>query len=917
MRSVADRQIVFDDNSVGSVAENVERDRLAHEDVRGLLLSLLSSVAQARDPILPPVLQGSLPISEIEASRRIPALQAIGIWFQLLAIAGELISVRTRRAIERSGSSDAVVGSFSNVIGGLARAGYGASDLQSALESFQVGPTITAHPTEAKRVTVLEAHRRIYRKLTELEQQRWAPRERDRLVEDMRAEIELLWMTGELRLERPTVEREVAWGLHFFREVLFEATPQIYDALEAGLRRHFAEYALRPTAFLRYASWIGGDRDGNPNVSATVTRSAFDAYRNAAISSYMEPLRRLTSVLSVSANVVRPPQSFFDALSGLIAKSGDGAAISGRNAEEPMRQYASALQARLAATLDPSANPAEPYVNAELFRKDVAVLLRALEDLEAGAAARRLIRPLLQRIETFGFHAATLDIRQNSMVVNRVLREIFAILDGGDAIQPGAKEWSQRLRQELRSGSARDLRSLELSTESRELVDLLDTIRDVRNRDRLGVGPFILSMTQSADDLLAVYLLARWARLGDGEDGGTVGIKIVPLFETIADLQGASTILEDLFSVPIARRSIAQFGSRQEVMLGYSDSNKDGGFLASNWELAKAQKQITKIGSKHRIRITFFHGRGGSVSRGGAPTGRAIAAQPPGTIAGSMRVTEQGEVVSAKFANRGTALHNLEILSAAVLAHTMKSDSEGALKDVPEFEEALGALTGMSQAAYAGLLAEPGFIDYFNQASPVEELSLLKIGSRPARRFGARDIADLRAIPWVFAWSQNRHLITGWYGMGTAFKSFLDVRGQGGLDLLRQMFERSRFFRLIVDEVEKTLYQTDLGIGRLYADLVADATARETIFSRIARERELTVATIERIIETADLSVRFPAFKRQVDRTRPQMDGVHRLQVDLLREVRSHTPEVPAPKHSVNALLLSINCISAGLGWTG
>jgi phosphoenolpyruvate carboxylase len=372
-----------------------------------------------------------------------------------------------------------------------------------------------------------------------------------------------------------------------------------------------------------------------------------------------------------------------------------------------------------------------------------------------------------------------------------------------------------------------------------------------------------------------------------------------------------------LLGTSIVRRSIRDFGNHQEIMLGYSDSNKDGGFLASNWELSKAQKRITRTGQKNKIKISFFHGRGGSVSRGGAPTGRAIAAQPAQTVGGVMRVTEQGEVVSSKFANRGTGLYQLEILAASVLAHSIKSSDEVELKDNPEFEEALEALTGMSQASYASLINEPGFIDYFNQASPVEELALLKIGSRPARRFGASSITDLRAIPWVFAWSQNRHLLTGWYGIGSALNSFVAVRGDHGVDLLKQMFERSRFFRLIVDEVDKTLYQTDMEIGRLYAGLVSEPEIGERIHTKITAEYELTCRMIREMTGRADLSIRFPAFKRHFDRVRPQMDDIHRLQVKLLDEVRSQEVAAPSPKRAINALLMSINCISTGLGWTG
>src|SRR5262245_11903914 len=907
------RQVGFSQEQGAAVEES--RPLSFREDVRGLLFGLLLSVVKEREPDIADVLNGQVAFDALAKERRIPALQATGIWFQLLAISNELLAMRTRREIEQSGGADHVIGSFSNVAGEIAAQGYSAELVQEVLDGLCVGPTMTAHPTEAKRVTVLEIHRRIYRKLTEIEQQRWAPRERDILVSELKGEIELLWMTGELRLERPSVEREIAWGLHFFREVIFEATPQLYDLVEGAFERHFPHYELKVSSFMRYASWIGGDRDGNPNVTAKVTAFALSEYRNAAINWYHTQVRRLVTVLSASANVVDIPQDFGPRLACALEKSGAGEDIAARNVDEPLRQFAAAMLCRLEAML--GRGQGAPYPHAESFRADLRCLASALEKVGGRLVARRFIRPLLRQVESFGFRTVSLDIRQNSTVINRVLAELFAT-HGRRAIEPGTREWAARVRDGLHKGERIKVDRESLSDEARELLDLFAVIREGSANKSGAVGAFILSMTQSAEDILAVYLLAQYSGLATAPDGsGTIELRVVPLFETIADLRAAPEILEQLLGVSIVRRSIREFSNRQEVMLGYSDSNKDGGFLASNWELSKAQKRLARLGLKNKIKISFFHGRGGSVSRGGAPTGRAIAAQPAGTVGGFMRVTEQGEVVSSKFANRGTGLYQLEILAASVFAHSVKSPNEAELKDIPEFEEALEALTGMSQASYASLINEPGFIDYFHQASPVEELALLKIGSRPARRFGARGIADLRAIPWVFAWSQNRHLLTGWYGIGSAINSFVTVRGNHGRELLTQMFERSRFFRLIVDEVDKTLYQADMDVGRLYSGLVADPQTGERIHRKIAAEYELTRSMIGQITGGIDLSVRFPAFKRHFDRIHPEMDSIHRLQVSLLREVREQAASGPSSKRPINALLLSINCISAGLGWTG
>ncbi len=884
------------------------------EDERSLLLRLLLQIASAREPEIAAVLSGRRSLVSLAPEQRIPALQASGVWFQLLAIADELLAMRARRELEQGAGVDEVPGSFASVIAQMAANGHSAQEVQATLDELCVGPTMTAHPTEAKRVTVLEIHRRIYRKLTELDQPRWAPRERDLLVADLESEIELLWMTGELRLERPTVEREIAWGLHFFREVIFEATPQLYGKLQSAFERHYPGKPVRIPAFMRYASWIGGDRDGNPNVTAAVTAHAMAEYRNTAIGWYLAQVQRLVTVLSASSNVIELPASFKPVLQTALDKSGQGQEITARNPDEPLRQFASAVLARLVATHD---GGAAAYLSADVFRADLNALSSVLEAIGGRAVARRFVQPLLWQVGSFGFRTVSLDIRQNSTVVNRVLAELFALTNPADPVASGTSQWSARIRSGLSQGERLEIDADRLSPEAAELLSTFSVIaRHNAGSDADAIGSFVLSMTRSADDLLAVYLLAQYCGLSTAPgSGGTIRLRIVPLFETIADLQAAPGILDGLLGVPLVRRTVRDFGARQEIMLGYSDSNKDGGFLASNWELAKAQKRLAAIGRKHKVRISFFHGRGGSVSRGGAPTGRAIAAQPQGTVAGSMRVTEQGEVVSSKFANRGTGLNQLEILAAGVLAHSVGSAGDGETKEAPEFNEALEALAGMSQASYAGLMAEPGFLDYFNQASPVAELSLLKMGSRPDRRFGASGIADLRAIPWVFAWSQNRHLLTGWYGIGSALSSFVAVRGEAGRELLARMFEHSRFFRLIVDEAEKTLYQSDMEIARLYAGLVSDSDAAARIYARIAAEYELTRRLIGDLTG-GDLSARFPMFKRRFDNLRRQMDDIHRLQVDLLREVRASNGTADQ-KRATDALLVSINCISAGLGWTG
>lgn len=896
------------------------------QGIRGLLLAQLSTVVRRRHPDLARVVNGAMSVSDLDESLWLDGLQAIAAWFQLLAIAEEYTATSRRRAVERKGSADAILGSFSNVVGECMAEGQSGEEIRRVLGALRVGPTMTAHPTETKRVTVLEIHRRIYRTLTEAEQQRWSPREREELIDRLRGEIELLWLTGELRLEKPTVDQEVAWGLHFFREILFDTVPKLGDVLSAALKRHAPENSTPLSPNLRFSTWIGGDRDGNPFVTADLTRAALMEYRRAALESYFAPLARLTVELSISTNVCTIPETFREALSSAVDLSGEREGIANRNPNEPFRQFVCAIRARLKATLadqngEKRASAATPYRSPAEMRGELLALNQGLVEIGAIAVAERLVRPLIWQLEIFGFHTAALDIRQNATIVNKVVAELLNLGARDDEkVEKGDARWGDRLREALRSDGRPDVEGYELSDDARETIDLFRVMREAKAKDNRSIGAFILSMTESAEDMIACHLLARWGGITAGDDpSAATTLAIVPLFETIDDLRAAPDILEEMIAIPAIRRSLRECGDRQEVMLGYSDSNKDGGFFTSNWELSKAQRTLHEIGVKRRVKVSFFHGRGGSVSRGGAPTGRAIAAQPPETVDGALRLTEQGEVVSSKFANRGTALHNLEILTASVLAHTLKSPHERELKDNAEFNEAMEALSGLSQTAYADLIGTEGFIDYFNQASPVEELGLLNIGSRPARRFGGspKDLSELRAIPWVFAWSQNRHLMTGWYGIGTAFDSFVKVRGENGMNILKAMFRNSRLFRLIVDEVEKQHYQCNLDIARSYVALVEKESVRNAIFSKIESEYELTKKMLIAVTGADDLSERFPVHKRQIDRVAPQLTGVHDLQVKLLSRVRETDKIRESDPRTLDALLLSIHCTSAGLGWTG
>ena len=894
--------------------------------VSGLLFDLLIEVVARHEPDVVPQLQGTASGSGLAPVLLARALQAQGMWFQLLSIAEQNAAMRRRREAENSLGYQRVRGTFAQLMADAASSGVPAERIRSILEGLRIRPVITAHPTEAKRVTVLERHRRIYRGLMDLESPRWTRRERAALIQKLRNEIELLWLTGELRLEKPTVAQEVAWGLHFFNETLFESVPALLDKLEAALQQSYPGERFEIKPFFQFGAWMGGDRDGNPFVTNEITRQALQANRAASLMRYRARIAELIGALSIAQSVATVPATLREALAHALQQSGDPDSITSRNSGEPFRQFLACMLQKLdsmIATRKPRAGGAGAaaggYRGAEELIADLRIVEQALATCRAPELAVSLLRPLRREVETFRFSTVRLDCRENSTRMTQTLQALWRATGGvGEPPDPRSVQWRDWLLAELARPRASVRELSNLPPEAAETLGIFRLIHGTRGQlEREAFGTFILSMTRSSADLLGIYLLAKEGGLfSDAAAVETCTLPIVPLFETIEDLRAAPMIMRELFSLPLVKRSIRAQGGVQDVMIGYSDSNKDGGFLASNWELFKAQVKLTKLGKELNVPISFFHGRGGSVSRGGIPTGRAIAAQPAGSINGQFRITEQGEVVSFKYANRGTAAYQIELLATSVFEHTLKSESEQALIPVAEFEDAMEALSGTSRAAYSQLVQRPDLITYLQAASPLAELALLNIGSRPARRFGANTLADLRAIPWVFAWSQNRHVLPGWYGVGSGIAAFIEVRKQHGLLLLRRMFEDSRLFRLIVDEAEKTLLQTDLEVAREYASLVEDASVREAVFGILEAEYRLTTETLLRVSGGRQIAERFPQLRARLARKLPSIAQANRQQVELLRRYRAAQNE--SERESYKApLLLSINCIAAGFGSTG
>lgn len=894
--------------------------RYAGEVVELLTDQLLRVIRHRQSEILP-YFSGEKAIPAGDMSLVLGILQAWGIWFQLLNVAEENTAMRRRRIAETECGLESMSGAFLHVFSRARAAGIGPEGIQALLDKAHIRPTLTAHPTEAKRVTVLEIHRRIYVLLYRIESTRWTPREREAFIHALKNEIDLLWLTGELRLQKPSVAQEVAWGLQFFEQSLFERIPETHERLEWALQRSYPDRKFNIPPFFQFGSWIGGDRDGNPFVTNEATRDTLLEHRRAVLNHYLKGLRALLQRLSVARTNLRVSGRFEANLAAILRGIDELEQISGRNPIEVFRQFVACMLTKLRGTLETEADhfSAVRYLNADEFIRHLRQLMAGLQDAACHDLARSLVLPLLQEAEAFRFRGARLDLRENSTIINHTLSAIHKAMRGSEA-GPDAdgRAWRQWLLEELKRPLA-DLPTFsKLDETAASTLGLFEMCAGMMDRlDREALGHFILSMTQSVNDILGVYLLARYGGLFAGEDDNDYcRLPVAPLFETIDDLQHAPEIMRELLAIPIIKRSITHQGGAQEVMIGYSDSNKDGGYFTANWALGKAQVRLTRVGREAGVPISFFHGRGGSVSRGGAPIGRAIAAQPAGSIHGQMRITEQGEVVSSKYANAGTAQYEMELLSASVFEHTLQSLTETELKPRPDHEQAMERLSGLAYAKYRELAESEGLVDYYTAASPVEELARLNIGSRPARRFGGRRLKDLRAIPWVFAWTQNRHIVTGWYGVGSALSRYIEENGAAGQERLQHMFKESLLFRLIIDETEKTLSLVDLKVAEAYSGLVSDAAVRSRIFGMIIAEYRLTGDMILRITGGRKLSARFKRFSRKLSRRSPTLQQAGMEQVRLVREFRGRREDASALDDLI-PLLLSINCISAGLGWTG
>ena len=795
----------------------------------------------------------------------------------------------------------------------LARAGAGGIDAD-ALVAFFVGalvvPVLTAHPTEVQRKSILNCQMAIARLLDERDRMALTPDEAADNDEALRRGVLTLWQTRMLRPAKLAVADEVANGLSYHDYTFLAELPRLYCWLEDHLSADGDRAELPP--FLRIGSWIGGDRDGNPFVTAAVLRDALRMQSDRALAHYERELTVLASQLSL-ANLLVPAS---DALLALAD------AVGGHNPhreDEPYRRALEHIAARLAATRRQSATGSAAdttplaYDDAEALAADLQVVHDSLLANGSGRLARGRLRRLRRAVSVFGFHLASLDLRQNSDVHERVVAELLEVAHPGT----GYQALDEEARIELLARAMTDPRPLhspylDYSDETDDELEIFAAARTAHRRyGQASVPNCIISKTDGVSDVLELAVLLKESGLLDPA-GGRLAVNIVPLFETIGDLEAAPATMDRLFSLPAYKRLLASREMTQEVMLGYSDSNKDGGFLTSGWALYKAEIALIDVFRRHGVRMRLFHGRGGSVGRGGGPSYQAILAQPGGAVQGQIRLTEQGEVIAAKYGNPEVGRRNLEVLVAATLEASLFADAEPAPR--PADLEAMDELSSSAYRAYRALVYETeGFERYFRESTVIGEIANLNIGSRPAARKPSAAIEDLRAIPWVFSWSQCRLMLPGWYGFGSAVEAFLARHGEAGLDHLRAMNRDWGFFSTLLSNMDMVLAKTDLAIASRYAGLVRDSDLRDRIFGRIRAEHAATVEALLEITGQQALLDGNPLLRRSIRNRFPYLDPLNHVQVEMLHRHR----EGSADERIKRGIHLSINGIAAGLRNSG
>lgn len=829
--------------------------------------------------------------STVDTADAIPVIRAFS-HFALLANVAEDIHRERRRAIHVRAGEPPQDSTLAATYAKLDAAPVDPEIAAGALAGALVAPVITAHPTETRRRTVFETQNRIMELMRRREWVSVDPAEADAVDRQLRRQILTLWQTALIRLSRLRIQDEIEVGLRYYDASLFEVVPRINAELRDALRSRWPDSGVLTEPMLRPGSWIGGDRDGNPYVTADVVARATHRASETALEHHLAELEVLERELSMSARLVTVTPE----LNRLADESGDESAF---RADEPYRRAVRGLRARLTGTAARIlGHPAAHAVAGELpDYRDPAELLADLEIIDTslrshgdGTVADDRLAQLRNSVEVFGFHLCGLDMRQNSEVHETVVAELLA----WTGVHPDYASLPEDERVALLTRELATRRPLagphaEFSELTTKELGILRAAADAVDR----IGPeaipnYVISMCESVSDMLeAAILLAEVGLFDpDGEAGPRCPVGIVPLFETIEDLRHGAETLTATLDVPLYRALVANRGDSQEVMLGYSDSNKDGGYLAANWALYRAELDLVRVAREKGIRLRLFHGRGGTVGRGGGPSYDAILAQPPGAVEGSLRITEQGEIIAAKYAEPRLARRNLEALVSATLESTLL-DVEGLGDDAAPAYAVLDELAELARVAYADLVHDtPGFVEYFEASTPVAEIGALNIGSRPASRKQTQSISDLRAIPWVLSWSQSRVMLPGWYGTGTAFEKWVGDDA-GRLATLTDLYERWPFFRTVLSNMAQVLSKSDMGLAARYSELVPDAELREEVFGKISAEHARTLAMYRAVTGHDNLLWDNPALDRSVHNRFPYLEPLNHLQVELLRRYRA------------------------------
>ncbi len=859
-------------------------------------------------------------------------IRAFSAYFRLVNVAEEAQAYRLRYQAEQSG--EAWANSFKSVLQRLKDQGLGPKQCQELLNSLDISPVITAHPTEATRRTILQGQRRKFLKVMGLNDERLPPQEHEQLERDLKVDIQILWKTDEVRVRRPQVEDEIENGLFYFRESLFLAIPKVYRKLEYALEAIYGDQAPTIPPIIRFGSWIGGDRDGNPYVNAETTIWALRTHKKQILNEYIVRVGELHNILSQSDRFIWPSTRFLESLAEDRERFPELAeSLRKRYYHELYRQKLRFILERLyraqyANDMRLQGETPDPVASAHAYREESELLAdlgeidQSLREQGDQAVANRELKDLIRIVQTFGFFLASLDLREESGQYTAAVAEILSCRGGldQDYTQLDEEARIRLLTREIAECEEMIPAWVELSAATQRTLEIFQGMAQMYAEvSPQAFGSCVISHTRRASHVLEVLWLAKTAGLlGQSDEGEWFNaLSVAPLFETIQDLDHIQEVMSTLLEEPVYRALLQAAGNEQEVMIGYSDSCKDGGILASAWALYCAQVEVNRLAQEYGIKLRIFHGRGGTVARGGAPTHQAILAQPAGTVRGSIKITEQGEVLSNKYTNLETAVYELTVMTSGVL-EASRYLVTSVPDDNPEYLEAFAELARIGHAAYRDLTREtPELLDYFYEATPIVGISQLNIGSRPSHRQHEEQTLDsIRAIGWVFGWSQSRHTLPAWYGLGTALTQYIEA-APGRIELLRRMYREWPFFNNFLSSIQMSLAKANMDIAAQYARLADGLDYGWTIFEKIRKEYELTYNQLLRVIGHSELLEDTPNLALSIQRREPYLSTLNHIQLVLLSRYKDKRLSLEERERWLSLLLRSINGIAAGQRNTG